>query len=220
MLYCYTAIFGRVSDSLRPLPAARGVKFVAFVDRRHNFEEGWELRPPQREYEDKRRQARWHKCRAHELFPDAEHSLWIDGNLLLKGSPARLLPCLDACDLATFRHQERRCVYDELFACIRHRKDSEQIMVRQVDRYAALGYPRDNGLAETCAVLRRHTDAVNRFNEAWWREIENGSVRDQLSFDYVAWRLHLSYACFPGRVGSNEYFRKYYHRYVRYGSHQ
>ena len=46
-------------------------------------------------------------------------------------------------------------------------------------------------------ILRRHTDAIRRLNEAWWNEIVRGSRRDQLSFNYVAWKLGLSYATFP-----------------------
>jgi len=43
-----------------------------------------------------------------------------------------------------------------------------------------------------------------QLNEAWWREIEAGSVRDQLSFNYCAWRLGFAYRTFPGnfRTGS------------------
>jgi hypothetical protein len=46
-------------------------------------------------------------------------------------------------------------------------------------------------------ILRRHTDAIRHLNEAWWNEIVRGSRRDQLSFNYVAWKLGLRYATFP-----------------------
>ena len=71
-----------------------------------------------------------------------------------------------------------------------------------MQRYASEGFPRGAGLAEACVILRRHTAAVEAFGEAWWHEIRTGSHRDQLSFDYVAWKLGMRYATFPLPVES------------------
>ena len=53
------------------------------------------------------------------------------------------------------------------------------------------------GLVEAPVILRRHTAAIRALNEAWWAELVRGSRRDQLSFNYVAWKLGLSHAKFP-----------------------
>jgi hypothetical protein len=53
-------------------------------------------------------------------------------------------------------------------------------------------------LVETSVLLRRNTAAVRRFNEAWWEEVEKGSCRDQISFNYVAWKLNQTYGHIPG----------------------
>jgi hypothetical protein len=55
-------------------------------------------------------------------------------------------------------------------------------------------------------MLRRHTPAVNAFNEAWWDEIARGSKRDQLSFPYVARKVGLRYGTFPGTLLDNPLF--------------
>jgi hypothetical protein len=61
--------------------------------------------------------------------------------------------------------------------------------------------------------LRRHTQAVRAFNEAWWTEIVRGSWRDQLSFDYISWKLGISYVNFPLSLHEgNGLFRKFQRR--------
>ena len=67
-----------------------------------------------------------------------------------------------------------------------------------VARYKREGYPKDNGLAETTCVMRRHTPAVIKFNEEWWKELRANSIRDQLSCDYVLWKLGMSYMTLEG----------------------
>jgi hypothetical protein len=64
-----------------------------------------------------------------------------------------------------------------------------------------MGYPKGKGLSETSAVLRKNTAKIVSFNEAWWSEISRGSRRDQLSFDFLVWKLgikrrHFSVDCF------------------------
>lgn len=209
MLVCYTAILGRIGDLPRAVPES-SAKFVAFVDtperRRGACVQGWEPREPLRVFADSRRTARWHKVLSHILFPEAEYTLWVDGCLRVVDAPALLLGHLRDLDICVFRHAERSCVYRELEACVRLYKDDLATMYQQIARYRREGYPYNNGLAETTAVLRRHTPHVARLNSAWWSEIEHGSVRDQLSFDYVCWRLGIRYATFARTRYDNPHF--------------
>jgi hypothetical protein len=62
-------------------------------------------------------------------------------------------------------------------------------------------------------LLRRHTEAIRAFNEAWWDEIQRGSRRDQLSFAYVARRCGLTWRHFPGSLlEANALFHRDHHR--------
>jgi hypothetical protein len=147
------------------------------------------------------------------VFPDAEYSIWIDGCLqLMNTAPDDLISkYLKDNDICVFRHKFRNCVYEELRACILQEKDDPDIMIRQVKRYHQEGYPRYNELAETTAVIRRHTKKVIEFNNTWWKEINAGSLRDQLSFNYVAWKLGIKYATFSGTCSNNPYFKWFRH---------
>jgi hypothetical protein len=207
----YTAIFGGIKDVLRPPidwpEDDPDVRLVCFTDReKYQDAEHWEVLPAVFKQPNPRRTARQHKCLSHVLFPEADWVLWVDGCLRIKINPREIVEEHQKEKLVTFKHMERTCLYQELQACIRLRKDNEKIMRNQVDKYRQRGYPPYNGLGETTAVLRRHCSAIEKFNEAWWNEIDNNSLRDQLSFDYVAYKLKIPYGHFDGwRIKSKNF---------------
>ena len=183
-----TAIFGPIKDVLQqPENQSSHVRFVAFVDDPSAGQlNGWLLRKAEFQSDDPRRRARQHKILSHKIYPDADVVLWVDGCLTpIQDVQALADQFLANHDLAVFEHTERGCIYKELEACIRLVKDIPDVMRRQVAWHRAEGYPYDNGLAETTALLRRHTKDICEFNETWWREVERGSVRDQLSFEVM-----------------------------------
>jgi hypothetical protein len=216
----YTAITGRISDELR-VPTgdgtrpAPGVRWVCFTDReKYGTRYGpWVVHKPVWTHPSvPRRTARWHKASAHTLFPDADVSLWCDGCFQLHVYPLDLVAYLKDTDVATFYHPDRDCIYDEEVACRRLKKDFPEVMAAQTARYRAENYPPHNGLAETTCVLRRHTPQVAELNTLWWSEMDRGSLRDQLSFDYCCWKLGMRYSKVGGCRGQNPYFRFYPHR--------
>lgn len=203
-LIVYTAIFGGIKDKLRPpVNIPDDVELHAYVDMTGDpvkHSSGWECRAPVWEHPtNPRLRARRHKLMSHELYPDADATLWVDGCLTPVENPHSLVEkYLSSHDICLFQHMQRNCIYQEAEACVRLAKDSSNVLRGLVKRYKAEKYPYNNGLAETTAVLRRHTDAVKRFNEEWWHELKNNSIRDQMSFNYVAWRQGIEYSRFLG----------------------
>ena len=156
-----------------------------------------------------RRVARWHKVNSHVLFPDAHSTVWLDGSQRIKPiriSTELVQPSLASHDLATFKHPDRTCVYQELMACKRWKKDNKVLMHNQIAKYRADNYPPFNGLVETACVVRRNCPAISEFNKLWWREIAENSYRDQLSFNYIAWKSNLAYAHIPGSRNTSPFF--------------
>jgi hypothetical protein len=86
-------------------------------------------------------------------------------------------------------------------------RDAAAAICAQVVRYAQLGFPSRAGLAATGVVLRRHTAAVAALNDDWWAEVAAGSCRDQLSFDYVAWRRGIPVARFSSHLWRGPLFQ-------------
>ncbi len=212
-LTVYSCITGSIGDNPLTLLQSQPVvdpriKFVLFTDRLEpqlDSQVGvgtvtWDIRRPAWHHINPRRIARYHKLNAHLLI-DTPYSLWLDGAFRINSGvdlmqlTHNMLPQggLDNFDLAVLKHPQRACVYQELQACIQLNKDDPTVMRKQVDRYRAEGYPVYNGMVETGCLLRRRCDVVREFNEAWWKELSEGSVRDQLSFNYVTWRLNVRY---------------------------
>jgi hypothetical protein len=216
----FTAITGAKRDQLRPIVApadsnGRPIQYVCFTDIADlTIPAGWEIRAPRWKHRDPRRTSRWHKIMAHAAIgEETKHSLWLDGSMQLLVNPWNLVDELLADrEIAIFRHHERNCVYHELEMCLRLHRDNPKPMQTQIDRYREEGYPPRRGLWETAAVLRAHTPAMRTFNELWWREVEYGSVRDQLSVNYVAWKQSVSAAYFPGTAFSSPNFKFYPHQ--------
>ena len=111
-------------------------------------------------------------------------------------------------DLAVFDHPRRHCIYVEADACIQGGKDDPETIRDQIKRYRYEGYPPLAGLAECTVLLRRHTERMKLFSEVWWDEISRHSRRDQLSFNYVAWKLSFTYKTLPGCVEQNDFFER------------
>lgn len=195
------------------------VRYVLFTDavkggtaktlRRSANNSQWELLPLRWKDRrgDNRRTARWHKVNSH-LVCDTPHSVWIDGSQRIKTiavASQLVRPYLQQ-SIATFRHPERTCIYQEMRACIRLNKDNPNLMRNQIAKYRQEGYPPYHGLVETACVIRNNVAATQQFNEMWWQEISNHSVRDQLSFNYVAWKLSITYGVIPGCRESSGFF--------------
>ena len=202
----YTAISGAYDTLREPSSAARdGTRFVAFLDAESERavagrRSAWQIRPLVSEDPDAVRSAKVYKVLPHRFFPDERYTLWIDGSVSIVCPFAldRLVALyLSDADLCVFRHSMRSCLYEEAEVCRRARLDVEGTIDRQLGRYRRAGYPREAGLVEASVILRRHTAAVREFDEAWWEEIRQGSRRDQLSFNFVAWKLGFRYATFP-----------------------
>jgi len=173
----------------------------------------WELMAPKWIHPNPRRAARYHKLHPHLLFPDADMSVWIDGSQEMTADPRDIFDkYMRDRDISTFKHPERTCVYQEQRACLRLKKDDPVKMKQQMDRYIAEGYPAFNGMVETTMTCRRHTPDVARFNEAWWFEIQKGSLRDQLSFNFVSWKLGIPYSHVPGCRDKSPYCKFYPHK--------
>ncbi len=215
----YTAISGHY-DSLKEQPAAAtaDVERVAFLDQ-PLASPTWRYRPMHAEFPEADRNAKIHKILPHRYFADARYSLWIDGSTTIRFEYpiARMIETyLADADIAVFAHWARICAYQEASVCLHAGLDDPRVIWEQTCRYRRDGFPANAGLAECTVLLRRHTAAVEAFNEAWWEEIRHGSSRDQLSFNYVAWRLGLRYATFPGSLEEDSaLFQREPHRGTR-----
>lgn len=231
----YTAIFGGKDNLTEPKFIPNGCDFVCFTDQ--DFKSNiWEVRKVKPEFTDPVRNARMYKVLPHKYLSEYDVSLWIDGNLLLRGDINKLIEkYLGKFNLVVFSHNQhtkrwkklfwikntedcRDCLYEELEYLLRIGKDGKykddpELMKKQVERYRNESYPEHNGLAVTMVIVRRHNEKdVIQTMEDWWEEIKNGSRRDQLSFNYVAWKNNLNFTYIKGDSRKNKWFLHQQHK--------
>lgn len=178
-------------DSLIEDQAVEGAHFVAYVDK-ISPSSIWEQRLAHGNFISARRNSRIHKILIHQ-YVNSEYSLWIDGNIRLLVPAERLVnEWLNGYDVAIFKHRMRDCVYEEAEICAQLRLDDPDLIHEQTRSYLRASYPRHQGLAEACVILRRHNATVENFNNAWWSEYSRYSARDQISLMIAARKASIS----------------------------
>jgi len=225
----YTAIFGGKDNLIEPEYIPKGCDFVCFTDQ--DFVSNvWEVRKVEPDFEDPVRSAKIYKVLPHKYLSEYEVSVWIDGNVLVRGNVIKLIEqYLSKVDLAFFNHNKQKkkwkklfwikdkedcrdCIYDEADYLLKigkegKYKDDPEIIKNQIERYQQEGYPKHNGLIAGMVILRRHNESsVIQTMKDWWSEIKKGSRRDQLSFNYVAWKNCFDFDYIKGNVRQNKYF--------------
>ena len=62
-------------------------------------------------------------------------------------------------------------------------------MQKQIDLYKKEGFPKHFGLNETNVIIRRKNESVRKVMDLWEDFLRKYSHRDQMSFNYVLWKL-------------------------------
>lgn len=206
----YTAITKDYA-TLKELPDIGSSFNVAFLEDLNLKSSSWTIKPIYNNFSSSNRNAKIHKILSHVYFPSCEYSLWIDGSVKILPSfqISELIDnYLNESDIALFKHS-RGCVYEEFKACCYLELDDINIMTQQMEKYRQNGLQPNSGLSECTVLLRRHTPMIQKLNETWWEEIQSGSIRDQLSFDYVVRKLGVNLTYFPGFLPSkNKFFQR------------
>ena len=214
----YTAIFGGYDKLPDPTFLPEGWDFICFTDSDIKSDV-WTIKNVPAIYEDSTRNARKYKLLPHRWFPDYDYSLWVDGNIIIQSDVNELIEhYLQDVNLAVHDHNQnvldpRDCVYKEADTIFYfgkkngNYKDDPEVIHKQVQGYANEGYPKDNSLAVTMQVLRRHNESdCIKTMETWWQEIKYKSKRDQLSFNYSMWKTSMNFNYFVGDSRSNKHF--------------
>ena len=202
-IVCYTCITGRYDSLKDVLVKPRNIDFICFSD--VNFRSyTWEVRAVPKElcYLSNVKKQRIVKICPHRYLREYDISIWVDGNILVKGDLNKFISQYDLSKTPFYTriHPKRNCIYDEMEACVRAGKDKKEIMQPQIDKYRAEGYPEYMGMAETNIILRKHNepDCV-KLGNLWASELLKHSHRDQLSFNYACWKLKF----LPGYLTKN-----------------
>ena len=206
----YTTLFGG-RDELKEPPTAALEKcdFICFTDNPLLTSASYSIRVVKGLDKDPVRSAKIYKMFPHIYLPEYKYSLWVDANFTIKNiDVSEFISQLGGFDMAIYAHENRKCIYAEADACIQQKKDDPAIITAQIERYVKEKYPKNNGLVFAGIILRRNfSPKLIKFEEAWWEEIKKHSRRDQLSFNYIAWKQKFNFKILDGPFSDNRYFR-------------
>jgi len=227
----YTSVFGCSEEDNyhlhSPEVSLEGWDFICFTDDTNFKSDIWEVRLVKPLYDDGARNAKRYKLKPHVYLRDYDISIWHDIEVkITKDVDSLVDEMLKDNNLAILNHElcgrtvsgnlnVRKCVYEEAEFIQwlgdnnpkKKYKDNMDIIHSQVDKYKKEGYPKNNGLARTTVILMRHNeDDVKRQMNAWWEEMKYGSRRDQISFNYSAWKNDFKFNYMQEDIDDNPYF--------------
>ena len=186
----YTAVFGQRRAFRIPKITIPDVDKICYTDLNLNVLPFYQIKKMKIDHLDRVRRQRSVKILIpDEIFDNYEYSVYVDCKRNVIIDFEYILSFMDSgSDFVTREHRKRRCVYEEGRVCIAQGKDSETIILKQLDFYRSENYPVHNGLQYTFMILRRHTKELKEFMNLWWEQLTTYSYRDQISLPYVAWK--------------------------------
>lgn len=135
-------------------------------------------------------------------LPFHKKSVWLDGNLKLIIPIEELVK--DKAGYWVMEHPDRTTVKEEAEACIRMNKDDFNCINNQLNFMMGDGYPDDQGMVATGIMIRDCDPKYTAIAVEWVDLMMKFSIRDQLSFNYAAWKNKLTYNKMPFLYGVNK----------------
>lgn len=193
----YTAIFGwydQILEPLYPKQLLREADLICFTDNKLLKSNSFEIKLVKRKFEDPTLENRYYKLQPHKVFKDSkyEYNVYVDAHYLIttKSVQELILAHLDpAISMASLKHPERDCIYDEFKACRYYSMDKPEKFEAQEAFYRKEGFPEHFGLNLGGLQFRRFDEKMKSLLDFWWHEVSTRSRRDQLSFNYAVWKL-------------------------------
>ncbi|MEA9389285.1 glycosyltransferase domain-containing protein [Acerihabitans sp. TG2] len=212
----YTALFGDYDNLHEPKDKYNNCDFVCFTDNRSLASKNWRFIYIDVDFKQNNTLLNRHyKLFPHKYFLDYTFSIYIDSNIKILNNPYSLInKYLNDANIALPKHLERCCLYREADICVEYGIAKSSDVEVLINRYHKEGFPENFGLAENNIILRRHnSEEILRLMEAWWKELNNGPKRDQLSLMYLMWKYKISFELMDeNSKNKNKYFTYMLHK--------
>lgn len=208
----YTVLVGDYEHILeQDCPNSSGIDFICFTDNKDLTSSSWKIVKIDTLKLDPPRESRRYKILPHLYLSDYEESIYIDNKVKLLQDPEFIFDTYlpnSSYDFVCFKHPRRDCLYAEAERVIILDYDDERRVREQIAAYKRAGYPEGNGLISGCFLLRRHgATKVRQCMEEWFENVLGYSKRDQISFNFVAWRQNLQFTTLPLGLTDNPILR-------------
>lgn len=145
------------------------------------------------------RSSRFYKALPHLVLPKTPVSFWLDYKCPKVSDKPQLTLDGMTKELGLLRHSGD--VNNEFHAVwVGGKYTEKRIFDEQRDFYIRQEFPLTTPTVACTTILRRHTPQVEKFNNAWWEQQCRFTYRDQLSVNYVLWKLKME----PALISSSE----------------
>ena len=214
----YTVNFGKY-DKLKIINRQKGWDYFAFID--SNISDynntNWTLIPISDKLNNLNvsdiKKTRYLKLFPHLFFKNYSLSIYIDATYkIIDDLNEFILRILDnKYSIISLEHPDTSSVNTEIDVVISVKKEKQSIGLKVRDKYIKEHFPDNLGLTENSIIIRKHNEkeCIELMKE-WWKEIENYSHRDQLSFNYVRWKTGIKNKIIPKNFALN-YFKQSWH---------
>lgn len=213
----YTCVFGGYDRVYPPVECESGLDYIIITDDPAMQVEGWHSHYVESSGFPTYKSANLHyRALIHRYFPQYLASVYVDGNIRVKGGIMLLLERFlsSKAALGAYHHPLRRTIDLEANACIAEGKVRDAQAVRaELAAYIGDGFPDDQGLVETTVLLKNHAASDLDLGMSLWNDLYLFHLtRDQLSLPYVLWKTGMSWNCLPGTFRDvNHHFALYPH---------
>lgn len=199
----YTAHIGNTDALEEPSYVAPDVQYRCATDQPLTSEVWSPLEAPVGQ--DSSMRARRFKLTLHETARAMDFYVWQDCRFSLAVDPRIFAPMLMHADLLVMRHPFCGNLVAEVAELKRRRLVDAHRLDAQLKRYREAKFDVDGALhSSTGLLVRRNDGRTRRFNELWLEELERfGHTRDQMSFDYAAWKSGMRIGYLEGEYRRN-----------------
>lgn len=194
----YTASIGGYDDIVQPPYVCDQFDYVLFSDFTKSEKCGvWKvLLAPKIEVQSPILLARYIKTHPHELLPQYDAWIWVDSNIVFTDSFVcerfdewyRSSAIIAACP-----HPATDDVYEHIYEMCWYGVEHDVVCLHAMRYLYDNSYPEYCGLSETGILFRKNVPLIKSFDEQWWWHILHISRRDQFSFNYVLYRMHITW---------------------------
>ncbi len=194
----YSANFGSYDAIVDPAFVDADIDYIYFTDNKDAKSEIWNIIYIDEIFIDARSTARIIKHMPHKFLEDWERSLWIDSQIRInKCSLKSFFNKYNEDNFVCFKNWLRNRVYLEALSCALKGHASVFSILKQYLKYKYNGFPDDKYLLASGVLLRNHMNKNNiRLQNFWIKEVITQTIRDQLSFNYCAYRENFQFNYF------------------------
>lgn len=212
MKVCYTALFGDYEELKDPDIIPKGWRFICYTDQPIKSDV-WEIVRVKLNGTSPQRLARWYKIMG---WIDWEESMWIDASFKIKVDLNDWWAKRYKAPFSAAKHPLRTSIYAECRSCIVNNRGDNGKVLLQEQKYKQMGFPEFTGIITSGILLRGNTAENIKLHEAWWNELNNQSVRDQLAFAFVSLGIDWIHTFQWDYTQSKNEFIYYKHKHLRH----